>query len=337
MGGCIGHVTRLTLALMDVIDWQRRVTEAYARIRELVIETPVEATRDVVPEVAQPVFFKLEQFQKTGSFKLRGAANRIAGLTPAQAKVGVLASSMGNHGLGVAVAARAADIRAEVYLCTQVPVEKQELIRSHGAEVRIVGADPLGAELAARRVSGITGRIYISPYNDPDVIAGQGTISVELVRQVGKLDAVFVAVGGGGLIVCIGGYLKAGSPQTQILRCWRSHAPALYECLKRGAVIDVPEEPTLSESTAGGIEPGAITLPLGQQVIDRSVLVTEEEILAAMRRLRDTRGWIVEGAAGVALAAFLRHAAEYAGKTVAIILCGGNLSPEAREQMHACR
>jgi len=135
-------------------------------------------------------------------------------------------------------------------------------------------------------------------------------------------------VGGG-----IGAYLKSVSPRTQIVGCWPKNAPALYECLRHGAVVDVPEEPTLSESTAGGIEPNSVTLALGKQVIDRSVLVTEAEILAAMRRLRDTRGWNVEGAAGVALAALLRHAAEYSGKAVAIILCGGNLSPRVRGQL----
>jgi threonine dehydratase len=317
----------------DPDDWYRRVTQAHARIRDVIVETPVESTADVVPELAAPVIFKLEHLQRTGSFKLRGAANRIAVLTPAQVKAGVLASSMGNHGLGVAVAARAAGVSADVYLCQQVPEEKRERIRSQGAEVRVVGEDPLAAELAARRMSMVTGRPYISPYNDADVIAGQGTIAVELLRQVGKLDAVFVAVGGGGLISGVGAYLKSVSPQTQIVGCWPKNAPALYECLQRGTVVDVPEEPTLSESTAGGIEPGSVTLPLCQRVIDRSVLVTEDEIFSAMCRLRDARGWIVEGAAAVALAAFVRHAAEYAGKTVAIILCGGNLNPQVRERI----
>ncbi len=320
----------ITLHSMVLDDWQQRITAAHGRIRGLVLETPVEATREVVPELAQPVFFKLEHLQKTGSFKLRGATNRIMGLTPSQASAGVLASSMGNHGLGVAVAARAANVRAEIVLCTQVPPGKQELIRSHGAEVRIVGDDAVSAELAARRMAESTGRVYISPYNDPDVIAGQGTIAVELLRQVGKLDAVFVAVGGGGLVGGIGAYLKSVSPRTEVVACWPRNAPALYESLRHGAVIDVPEEPTLSESTAGGIEPNSVTLALGKQVIDRSVLVTEAEILAAMRRLRDTRGWIVEGAAGVALAALLRHPDEYSGKAVAIVLCGGNLSPRVR-------
>jgi threonine dehydratase len=196
-----------------------------------------------------------------------------------------------------------------------------------------VGSTPLEAELAAREAAETSGKVFISPYNDYQVMAGQGTIAVELVQQNPALDAVFVAVGGGGLIGGIGAYLKSVSPQTEVVGCWPQNSPVLYESIKAGRILDVPEQPTLSESTAGGLEPGSVTLEIGKRVIDRSVLVSEDEILSAMRLVRDAKGWLMEGAAGVALAAFLQEPTRYAGKSVAVIICGGNVSPAVRQRL----
>jgi threonine dehydratase len=140
------------------------------------------------------------------------------------------------------------------------------------------------------------------------------------------LDAVFVAVGGGGLIGGIGAYLKCASPQTEAVGCWPENSPVLYESIKAGRILDVPERPTLSESTAGGLEPGCVTLEICAQVIDTSVLVSETEILDAMRKVRALKGWIIEGAAAVAVAGFLKNAARYKGKRVAVVICGANVS-----------
>ncbi|HXO39677.1 MAG TPA: pyridoxal-phosphate dependent enzyme, partial [Candidatus Acidoferrum sp.] len=170
------------------------------------------------------------------------------------------------------------------------------------------------------------GKVFISPYNDLEVMAGQGTVAVELLRQLPEFDALFVAVGGGGLIGGIGAYMKSGSPRTQVVGCWPENSPVLYESIKAGRILDVPEEPTLSESTSGGLEPGSVTLDICSRVIDSSVLVTESEILNAMRKVRDLKGWVVEGAAAVAVAAFIKTADSYRGKRVAVIICGGNAS-----------
>jgi threonine dehydratase len=214
-----------------------------------------------------------------------------------------------------------------VFVSAHVAPAKARRIEVLGARLHRAGEDPLTAELAARRAAEESGRVFISPYNDVDVAAGQGTIAVELERQVPELDAVFVAVGGGGLIGGIGSYFKSVSRRTEIVGCWPGNSPVMLRCMEAGAVIDVPEEATLSESTAGGLEPESVTLGLCRAVIDRPVLVTEEEILAAMRLLLATEHWLVEGAAGVALAAFLKEAARYRGKRVAVVLCGRNLSP----------
>ena len=164
-------------------------------------------------------------------------------------------------------------------------------------------------------------------------MAGQGTIAVELHRQLPKLDAVLVAVGGGGLIGGIGSYLKAVSPQTEIVGCWPQNSPVMYECMRAGRVVEVPELPTLSESTAGGLEPESVTLEVCRRVIDRGVLVAEAEILAAMRLILETEHWVIEGAAAVAVAAYLKEAARYQGKTVAIVICGRNVSPDVLRRL----
>jgi threonine dehydratase len=309
------------------------VLAAAERIRPFVLETPLEPASDLFPASGVNVFFKREDLQQTGSFKLRGATNKILSLQAGQAAQGVIAASNGNHGLGVAAAAKRAGIAAEVYVSAHVSPTKAQRIEQLGAYLRRVGLDPLDAELAARAAAEKSGRVFISPYNDLAVMAGQGTIAVELKRRASKLDAVFVAVGGGGLIGGMGAYLHWVSPQTEIVGCWPENSPVLYESIKTGCIVRYPERPTLSESTAGGLEPGCITLDVGRKVIDRSVLVTEEEILEAMRRVRNAKGWLMEGAAGVAVAALLKTAERYNDKTVIIVICGGNVSAEVQKRI----
>jgi threonine dehydratase len=296
------------------------VIAAHERIAPYVRETPVEWSAGL------GAYLKLEHLQHTGSFKFRGASNKIAMLTPDQATRGVVTASNGNHGLGVSAAAKARGMAAEVFVSAHVSTAKARRIEAQGARIVRAGEDPLTAELAARRAAEESGRVFISPYNDVDVAAGQGTIGLELLRQTAGLDAVFVAVGGGGLIGGIGGYLKEASPGTEVVGCWPENSPVMYECLRAGEIVEVSERETLSESTAGGLEPGSVTFEMCQRAIDRSVLVTEEEILSAMRYMLAEEHWVVEGAAGVAVAAFRKEAEKYAGRKAAIVLCGRNLS-----------
>ncbi len=311
------------------MELRSEIEAAAARIQPYIRETPVEAWSDA----GSNVFLKLEHLQRTGSFKLRGASNKIALLPEAAASRGVVAASNGNHGLGVAAAAQQRGIAAEVYVSAQVSPAKAARIQALGARIRVAGDDPLAAEVAARRAAEESGRTFISPYNDGDVVAGQGTIAIELLRQVPNLSAVFVAVGGGGLVGGIGAYLKTVAPQVEVVGCWAENSPVLYECLRAGRIVEVEESPTISESTAGNLEEGSVTLEICREAIDRCTLVSEEEITAAMRRLLETEHWVVEGAAGVAAAAYAKDAKRYAGRNVAILLCGRNLSPQALERL----
>jgi len=302
---------------------------AEARIRPYVRETPLAYSPRLSEAARARVFLKLENRQETGSFKLRGAANKLLALPGGQVARGIVAASSGNHALAVATIGGKLRIPVEIFVSEHLHPQKRSRIESLQARVHTVKGDALLAEQTAHREADRSGRPYVSPYNDPDVIAGQGTVAVEMLRQMGaeRLDAVFVAVGGGGLIAGIGAYLKRESPETEIVGCWPENSPALYECMRAGDIVEVPEKPTYSTSTAGGVEPGAITLDICQRVVERGVLVSESEILDAARLVYRQDSQLIEGAAAVAVAAFLRSTQAYAGKAVAIVVCGGNVDP----------
>lgn len=309
------------------------VREASKRIRDFVPETPVAFIRDAKSRFGSArVHLKLENLQKTGSFKLRGAANRIFALSSEEGRCGVVTSSTGNHGLGVATAGSHRGVDVEVFVSPHVSSKKCAAMEGCGARIRIVGKNPLEAETIARAVAIDSGRTYVPPYNDPLVVAGQGTIALELMGQVGQMDAIYVAVGGGGLISGIGAYLKSAAPRTEVIGCWPENSRVLHESLKAGSIIDFPEKPTLSDSTAGGVEQGSITFGLCQKVVRRHLLVSETEILGAMQWAK-AQGWIVEGAAGVAIAAAFQDAPRLGEKNVVIVVCGGNLSAHVAERL----
>jgi threonine dehydratase len=311
----------MSMTAEDVLSAQRRIV---AEVRM----TPVERSAALSAAAGCTVHLKLEHLQHTGSFKIRGALNKILSLDPAARRAGVLAASTGNHGRAVCHAARVAGTHARIYLPRTVHPQALAAMRELGGELVADFADPLAAELAARADASASGRIFVSPYNDPVVIAGQGTIGVELQRQLESLDAVYIAVGGGGLLAGVGTYLKSVAPAVRVVGCWPRNAPALYECVRANAVIEVPESPTLSTSTAGGVEPGSVTLDLCRRVLDDAVLVSEAEILTAMRRIAESEGWIIEGAAGVAVAGLLQSAPARRGESAVAIVCGRNIALE---------
>jgi threonine dehydratase len=306
------------------------ILAAAERIRPYVKETLLERS-DLLAAGAQDtaVWLKCENLQHTGSFKLRGACNKILTLPPEALARGVVTASTGNHGRGVAHALGVVGARGTIYLPTTASAGKLEALRRYpSVDLELYHTDSDATEIHARKIAEESGRVYISPYNDYDVIAGQGTIAVELARQCPVLDAVFIAVGGGGLISGMASYLKAVHPGITIVGCWPENAHSLYVALQEGRIVSVAEKPTLSDGTAGAPEPGSVTFDLARELIDECVLVSEAEIADAIRLVLAEHHLVIEGAAGVAVAAWRKTAARYAGKSVAIVLCGGNISPE---------
>lgn len=272
------------------------------------------------------VLLKSEHLQTTGSFKFRGASNKVRCLSAAERLAGVVTASSGNHGQALALAGRNAGIAVTVYASSAASPTKLDAIRGYGAQLVLVDGTSLDAELAARRDADRSGRRYVSPYNDLDVIAGQGMIGIELLEQADRLDAVFLSVGGGGLAAGVGAALKAGSASTQLVGCWPGNSPALLRALELGRIHDVLETETLSDGTAGGVEPDAVTFPLCRHVIDRRVAVDEAAIRRAMFAIAEHEHWMVEGAAGVALAGLMAMRDAFRDRTVAVVLCGRNIA-----------
>nr|WP_314876870.1 threonine/serine dehydratase [uncultured Pseudomonas sp.] len=304
---------------------QQAITEAHAALRPQVAVTPLTLSSRLSAMSGCEVYLKCEHLQHTGSFKYRGASNKLRLLDPAQRQRGVITASSGNHGQGLALAGQALGVPVSVYTTTQASSYKLEAMRALGAEVISLDLDPLGAELEAGRQAQLQGKPYVSPYNDYQIIAGQGTVGAELFEQQPELDAVFVAVGGGGLIAGIAAALHGLSPKTRIVGCWPANSPALHASLAAGRIIEVDEQETISDGTAGGVEPDSVTFGLCQRLLSQSVLVSEAQIKAAMREVADSERWIIEGAAGVAMAGMLALAEEYRGKKVAVVLCGRNI------------
>ncbi|WP_411563922.1 threonine/serine dehydratase [Pseudomonas shirazensis] len=304
---------------------QQAITEAHTALRPQVAVTPLTLSSRLSALSGCEVYLKCEHLQHTGSFKYRGASNKLRLLDPAQRQRGVITASSGNHGQGLALAGQALGVPVSVYTTTQASSYKLEAMRALGAEVISLDLDPLGAELEAGRQAQVQGKPYVSPYNDYQIIAGQGTVGMELFEQQPELDAVFVAVGGGGLISGIAAALHGLSAKTRIVGCWPANSPALHASLAAGRIIEVNEEETISDGTAGGVEPDSVTLGLCQRLLSQSVLVSEAQIKTAMREVAASERWIIEGAAGVAMAGMLALAEEYRGKKVAVVLCGRNI------------
>ncbi|MFK3843012.1 threonine/serine dehydratase [Serratia sp. NPDC087055] len=301
------------------------IVSAHQQLRPQVRVTPLDRSVLLSQQLGCELYLKCDHLQHTGSFKFRGASNKLRLLNDQQRSCGVIAASTGNHGQAVALAGKLMGVSVTVYAPETAAAIKLETIRALGGKVELIPGDALNAEQAGEKAAIEQGKVYISPYNDPQVVAGQGTCGMELVEQQADLDAVFVAVGGGGYISGIGTVLQRLSPKTQLIACWPENATSMYSALEAGHIYPVEERDTLSDGTAGGVEPNAITFPLCQQVIDRKILVSEAEIKQAMRQIAASDRWIIEGAAGVALAAAIKLAPEFQGKKVAVVLCGKNI------------
>jgi threonine dehydratase len=301
---------------------------AERRIRPHVRSTPLEPSADLSEESGGPVFLKLENIQHTGSFKVRGAINRLLALEDDQREAGIVTASSGNHGLATAFGMRRLGIAGTIYLPENASSLKVRMLERLGATLRFHGTNCDRTESYARRRAEATGRLYISPYNDVLVVGGQGTIGLEILDRLPHVDCIMASVGGGGLIAGIAGVVKSRSQTVRIVGCLPANSPAMAASVDAGRIVDVVIRDTLSDGTAGGIEPGAVTFAACRSLVDEWVLVSEEEIRNAMVRIFDRHRLVIEGAAAVTVAAFIKIASELAGKTVALVICGGNIDTD---------
>ena len=298
--------------------------EAERRIRPHILETPLEPWPRLSLDTGAEVFLKMENLQVTRSFKARGAFNAVLSLDDADRAKGVVTASSGNHAMAMANALALSGVEGEIWLSEHASPGKIEALRSRGANLHLTDSDD--PEFPARKEAERTGRVFVSPYNHPKVIGGQGTVALELLRQTERLDAVFVPVGGGGLIAGIAGYLKETSPGTQVIGCLPANSPVMSESVKAGKVFDVPWDPSISDATVGLMEPDAITFPLCRDLVQDWVLPTEDEIAAALRLVMSEHSVMVEGAAVLSVASFLKTAERWRGKTVVLVLSGSRIS-----------
>jgi threonine dehydratase len=305
----------------------REVLEAEERIRPFIRQTYLDPSPYFSQKTGMKVYFKCENLQHTGSFKVRGAMNKLLSLSEQERDKGVVTASTGNHGAAVAFALNKVKAQGIVFVPQQSDVSKVANIERLGAEVRKFGSDSVEAEVHARQYAQIHGLPFISPYNDAQIVAGQGTIGLELERQLKSIDAVFVALGGGGLISGIGGYLKRAHPSVRLIGGSPEHSQVMIRSIQAGKILDLPSQPTLSDGTAGGVETDSITFPLCQEYVDDYETVSEEEIAESLRKYLQSHHQLIEGAAAVPIAALKKRMAEFAGQTAVVVLCGANINP----------
>jgi threonine dehydratase len=315
------------------MDIPKEVIAAESRIRPHIRETILDYSPYYSDLTGGNVYFKLENLQFTGSFKVRGAMNKVMSLTPAERERGIVTASTGNHGTATAFSLgkfRAASI---VFVPEDADPGKVQAIQRLGAEIHHYGDDGAVAEAQARKYADENGMTYISPYNDPQVIGGQGTIAVELARQLDSIDRIYVALGGGGLISGIAGYIKSIYPNVKIVGCSPINSRVMIESVKAGKILDLPSLPTLSDGTAGGIEPDSITFDLCRKFVDDFETVTEEEIKAGLRQYLQVHHMMIEGSAAAAVAACVKQKDRLAGKQVVVVLCGANIGIQTLKEI----
>ena len=296
------------------------------RIRPFIRETPLESSLYFSQLTGANVFLKLENLQYTGSFKVRGAMNKLLALSAEQRAKGIVAASSGNHGIAVAFGLKTLQARGIIFVPNGASSTKVETIRRYGAEVRFHGDDSVLTEEYARAYAREHGMVYVSPYNDEQVIGGQGTIAIELARQLQQIDAVFVSVGGGGLISGIAGYLQNIFPNAVLVGCSPEHSPVMAASIKAQHIVEMESQPTLSDGTAGGLELNAITFPLCQKYVHDFILLSEEEIQKAMKLFMETQHQLLEGSAALPIAALLKQEKRFQDKNVVLVICGANIS-----------
>ncbi len=311
----------------------KEIKDARRRLGDDILHTPLLHSRWLSKASDGEVYLKLESEQYTGSFKARGSLNKLRWIREHKPDTLPVTASTGNHGLGFARALDLLGMEGKIFLPENAVPSKVEAIKSFDADLEFYGTDPYDTEMHAKELAGKKGWTYVSPYNDPQVIAGQGTIGVEILHTIKAPDNILATVGGGGLISGIGSWVKDRSPSTAIIGCQPEHSPEMSASVAAGHYTEVETHPTLSDGSAGGFERDAITFDLCKKLVGEFILASEEEIAGAIRQMIHKHHKLVEGSAAVAVAALLKNRERFSGQSSVIVICGANISPETLKEI----
>ena len=312
------------MAVKNKMKIHQEVLKAENRIRKFIRKTPIEFSPYLSKLCNCNVYLKLESEQLTGSFKIRGAFNKLLSCKN-ELNNGFITASTGNHGKAVAYVSKMLNIKGTVYVPTKVSQTKLEAIKIYGINIKKYDGTSGKTEIHARRVSEKQGIQFISPYNDIDIAAGQGTVGYEVWEQLQNIDAVFVCIGGGGLISGVAGYLKHKNKNLKVFGCEPRNSCAMSASIKVGNVIEVEHKPTLSDGSAGGIEPGSITFDFCKKYVDEYIQVSEKEIKNAMIFMIEKHHKIIEGAAAVPIASLIKKKNLHRNKNIVVVLSGSGV------------
>ncbi|HEY8340405.1 MAG TPA: threonine ammonia-lyase, partial [Egibacteraceae bacterium] len=301
------------------------IRAAAERLEGVVQRTPVEPSRAASELVGHPTLLKCEHLQRTGSFKLRGAYNRIAQLSEEERARGVACASAGNHAQGVALSASLLGVKSMVFMPADAPLPKVDATRAYGAEVTLVGDSFDEAFAAAQQWTGDHGAVFVHPFDHPDVIAGQGTLGLEILEEVPDVGTVLVPIGGGGLCAGVATAIKTQRPDVRVIGVEASGAASMLASLQAGRPVALTDCTTFADGIAVKAV-GALTLAHVQAYVDDVVTVSDESIARAILLLVERAKQVVEPAGAAGLAAAMEHAADLDG-TVVVPLCGGNVDP----------
>lgn len=299
-------------------------------IKHYIVKTPLTYSERLSNEINSNIFLKLENLQKTGSFKARGALNKILNINNSK---DVVAASSGNHGAAVSYALSKKNMHGTIYVPENVKKSKVKNIESYGSKVVKFGDDCLDAENEAIRVSKENNLTFVSPYNDLDIVSGQGTIGVEILNDNNEIDVVFITVGGGGLISGVGSYLKSINPSIKVIGCSPVNSSIMINSIKKGKIINTESKDTLSDGSAGGVEEGSITFDICNELIDDYCLVSEDEISLQIKNSLNIDKMLIEGSAAVAIASAIKMKSQLVDKNVVIVICGGNIGSDTLKKI----
>jgi threonine dehydratase len=317
------------------LDVPRLVLEAAERCRDHLAPTPLEYSMYLSRQIDGEVWLKLDSMQRTSSFKFRGALNKILSLTDEELERGVVTASTGNYALAIAEATRIRNCNATVYVAQDLDASRLELLRAHGLDLVIFGEGAWDAEREARRVAAVEDRIYVSPYNDPIVVGGQGTCGYEISEQLPDLDAAFFACGGGGLLAGSAGWLQHHNPGVSAFGVSPANSPVIYESVRRGRMVEMETSPTLADTCAGGVDLDSITLEPCRRYAEEIVLLSEAEIRASIRLLFEQHRLVVEGSGALGVGGLLKRKDRLNGRKVVAVICGRNIDLEVFKQIIA--